>query len=50
MWEAGQLKDASARRLEGANALNRIESALQELDHRMTVQEEHVRTERGRST
>ena len=50
MWEAGQLKDASARRLEGANALNRIESALQELDHRMTVQEEHIRTERGRST
>ena len=25
MWEAGQLKDTSARRLEGANALNRIE-------------------------
>ena len=50
MWEAGQLKDASARRLEGANALNRIEAALQELDHRMTVREQHVRTERGRST
>ena len=50
MWEAGQLKDASARRLEGANALNRIEAALQELDHRMAVRGEHVRTERGRST
>ena len=50
MWEAGQLKDASARRLEGANALNRIEAALQELDHRMAVRGQHVRTERGRST
>ena len=50
MWEAGQLKDASARRLEGANTLNRIEAAIQELDHRMAVQEEHVRTEHGRST
>ena len=37
MWEAGQLKDASARRLEGANALSRIKAALQELDHRMAV-------------
>ena len=50
MWEAGQLKDASARRLEGANALNRIEAALQELDHQMAVRQEHVRTERGCST
>ena len=50
MWEAGQLKDASAHRLEGANALNRIEAALQELDHQMAVREEHVRTECGRST
>ena len=50
MWEAGQLKDASARRLEGANTLSRIEAALQELDHRMTVRGQHVRTERGRST
>ena len=50
MWEAGQLKDASARRLEGANALNRIEAALQELDHRIAVRGQHVRTERGRST
>ena len=50
MWEAGQLKDTSARRLEGANALARIEAALQELDHRMAQRERHVRTERGRST
>ena len=50
MWEAGQLKDASARRLEGANALNRIEAAMEELDRRMAVRELHVRTERGRST
>ena len=34
MWEASQLKDASARRLEGANTLNRIEEAAEELDHR----------------
>ena len=50
MWEAGQLKDASACRLEGANALTRIEAALQELDHRMALRQEHGRTERGRST
>ena len=50
MWEAGQLKDASARRLESANALNRIEAALQELVHRMAVRQEHIRTERGHST
>ena len=50
MWEVGQLKDASAHRLEGANMLSRIEAALQELDHRMAVQGQHVCTERGRST
>ena len=50
MWEAGQLKDASAHRLEGANALNRIEVALQELDRQMALQSEHVRMERGCST
>ena len=49
MWEAGQLKDTSARRLEGANTQNRIEAALQELDHRMATRERHVRTERGHS-
>ena len=50
MWEAGQLKDASARRLEGANTLSRIEAALQELDHRMAVRGQHIRMEHGRST
>ena len=50
MWEAGQLKDASTRRLEGTNALNRIKAALQELDHRMTLWQGHVHTERGGST
>ena len=34
MWEAGQMKDSSARRLEGANALHRIEEALVEINHR----------------
>ena len=48
MWEAGQLKDASARRLEGANALDRIEAAAEELDRRAVPQQ--VRMERGRST
>ena len=32
MWEASQLKDASRHRLEGANALHRIEEALVELN------------------
>ena len=50
MWEAGQLKDASTCRLEGANALSRIEAALQELDHRMAVRGQHIRMERGRFT
>ena len=48
MWEAGQLQDASARRLEGANALYRIEEAAEELDRRAVPRQE--RTERGRST
>ena len=34
MWEAGQLKDASVCRLEGANVLDRIDAAAEELDHR----------------
>ena len=48
MWEAGQLQDASARRLEGANALYRVEEAAEELDRRAVSRQE--RTERGRST
>ena len=50
MWEAGQLQDASARRLEGANALDRIEAAAEELDRRAVPRQECTRTERGRST
>ena len=50
MWEAGQLQDASARRLEGANALYRIEEAAEELDQRVVLQQERTYTERGRST
>ena len=34
MWEAGQMKDTSAQRLEGANALHRIEEALVEINRR----------------
>ena len=47
MWEAGQLKDASAHRLEGANALSRIEEAA-ELDRQVVAQQ--VCMERGPST
>ena len=48
MWEAGQMKDSSARRLEGANALHRIEEALVEINHRQ--QRRQPLMERGRST
>ena len=48
MWEAGQLKDASARRLEGANTLDRIKAAAEELDRRAVPRQVH--TERGHST
>ena len=48
MWEAGQMKDSSAHRLEGANALHRIEEALVEINRRQ--QRRQPLTERGRST
>ena len=48
MWEAGQLKNASARRLEGANTLDKIEAAAEELDGRVVPWQVH--TECGRST
>ena len=48
MWEAGQMKDASAHRLEGANALHRIEEALVEINCRQLRRQ--PLTERGRST
>jgi hypothetical protein len=31
MWEAGALMEAASRRLEGANSINRIEDAMEEL-------------------
>ena len=34
MWEAGQMKDSSVRRLEGANALHRIEEVLVKINCR----------------
>ena len=37
LWQASQLKDASGRRLEGANTLHRIEEALVDLDRRSRV-------------
>ena len=43
LWEAGQLKDASGRRLEGANALYRIDEALADLDRRARVRHGNVR-------
>ena len=48
MWEDRQMKDASVRRLEGANALHRIEEVLVEINCRQ--QERQPLTERGRST
>ena len=48
MWEAGQMRDTSTRRLEGANALHLIEEALVEINHRQ--QRRQPLTERGRST
>ena len=50
MWEAGQLKDTSARRLEGANALDWIEAAAEELDCRVVPRQEQIHTEHGCST
>ena len=48
MWEAGQMKDASAHRLEGANTLHRIEEALVEINCRQ--QRRQPLTEHGCST
>ena len=51
MWEASQLKDASGCRLEGVNALHRIEEALVDLDRRLRVHHGNtIFTERGCST
>ena len=43
LWQAGQLKDASGCRLEGANALHRIEEALVHLDRRSRVRHGNTR-------
>ena len=43
LWQAGQLKDASGHRLEGANTLHRIEEALVDLDHRSQVRHGNTR-------
>ena len=51
LWQAGRLKDASGQRLEGANALHRIEEALVDLDCRSRVCRGNTRREeRGCST
>jgi hypothetical protein len=34
MWQAGALMEAAVRRLEGANSINRIEDAMEELRQR----------------
>ena len=50
MWQTGQLMDASGRRLEGANALHRIEEALMDLDRISRVCHGNTRrSECGRS-
>ena len=43
LWQASQLKDASGRRLEGANALHRIEEALEDLNRRSRVRQGNTR-------
>ena len=43
LWQAGQLKDAGGRRLEGANALHRIEEVLVDLDRRSRVRHGNTR-------
>ena len=43
LWQAGQLKDASGHRLEGANVLHRVEEALVDLDRRLRVRHGNTR-------
>ena len=47
LYKAGQLKDGCVRRLEAANALSRIEAAVEELGRRADQQ---ANRERGRSS
>jgi hypothetical protein len=48
MWEAGALMEASARRLKGANSINRIEDATEELrQHNAHIQQQAQEYEEG---
>jgi hypothetical protein len=48
MWQAGALMEAAARRLEGANSINRIEDAMEELRrHSIHIQQQAREYEEG---
>jgi hypothetical protein len=48
MWQAGALMEAAARRLEGANSINRIEDAMEELRRRsIHIQQQARKYEEG---
>jgi hypothetical protein len=48
MWQAGALMEAVARRLEGANSINRIEDAMEELRrHSIHIQQQAREYEEG---
>jgi hypothetical protein len=48
MWEAGALMEASTRRIEGANAINQIEDATEELRrHNTHIQQQAREYEEG---
>jgi hypothetical protein len=48
MWQAGALMEAAARRLEGANSINRIEDAMEELRrHSVHIQQQAREYEEG---
>jgi hypothetical protein len=48
MWQAGALMEAAARRLEGANSINRIEDAMEELQrHSIHIQQQAREYEEG---
>jgi hypothetical protein len=48
MWQAGALMEAAARRLEGANSINRIEDAMEELRRRsIHIQQQACEYEEG---
>jgi hypothetical protein len=48
MWEAGALMEGATHRLEGANTINRIEDAMEELRrHRVHIQQQVREYEEG---